>query len=245
MFGHSLGNSDLSNLPIMKLLFFTRSSFRYSYRRVILIVSYFFFCCRIPLPFDGFISTAAADEAIAVKQAFTDFQAAMTEHDVDGTLELLSSETKDYYEMLATIVKQGTETELQKLSPMNRMMVETVKAKLPESVWKNEAPSDLLKIAIRKGLGTQELSSNLQLGAMTFKEDQALADLTRNGKVLAIKIGFTKEDKRWKVNLVSLFEQTNSVVEAAISKLGLTNDQWIKLFEKGAFKNAALSTGDR
>jgi hypothetical protein len=167
-------------------------------------------------------------EDLQVRESFQNLQTSLKQRDVNASLEKLSSKTKDYYELLSQIAQNSDETDLSKLSPLNRLMVETVKGALPPSFWKDKDPSILLQTAIAKGLVGRELTDDLKLGNIQIDGDKASAELLKDGKLSALKLGFRREAGNWKVHLLSLFEQANAMTEAIMKRLGMNNEEFAK-----------------
>jgi len=172
----------------------------------------------------------AKDEA-DIRASFIALQAALTAKDADRTLALLSSETKDYYELLRQLAANSTPAELEALSPMNRIMVDTVKRFIPAAVLKDKTPSALLKTAIQRGLAAEDIKKDIKLTGIELRGDKALAGLDKLGSRLPLRLGFSREESGWKVNILSLIEQTNAMTEAMLAKTKISKEEWIKKTE--------------
>ncbi len=170
------------------------------------------------------------DEA-DIRASFIALQAALTAKDADRTLALLSSETKDYYELLRQLAANSTPAELEALSPMNRIMVDTVKRFIPAAVLKDKTPSALLKTAIQRGLAAEDIKKDIKLTGIELRGDKALAGLDKLGSRLPLRLGFSREESGWKVNILSLIEQTNAMTEAMLAKTKISKEEWIKKTE--------------
>mgnify|MGYP005865301503 CR=1 FL=1 len=169
--------------------------------------------------------SAGADESAAVKESFRSLQQALKEKNAAAAMELLSEETRDYYRLLGRAAKQFSAKELDKLSPLNQIMVALVRKKLPGV----KSPEDLLPAAIEAGFVSRELSDEMELGEITFSENRAISEIRRSGKSSALKLFFRKEKERWRVDLSSLIDQANAMAEDYLKKTGIDG----KAFSKG------------
>jgi hypothetical protein len=169
--------------------------------------------------------SAEADESEAVRESFRTLQKALKEKNAAVAMEQLSEETKDYYLLLARAAKQFSGKELEKLSPLNQIMVALVRKKLPGV----KSPEDLLPAAIQAGFVSRELSAEMELGEIKFSGNKAISEIKRSGKTSALKLFFTKENERWRVDLSALIDQANAMAEEYLKKTGIDG----KAFSKG------------
>lgn len=194
-----------------------------------------------------FVTTAlASNEEQEVRASFKELQSALISKNGATALNLLSSDTKDYYQMLSRIISTPMTKEAlakQNLTPLNMFMVRHVKQSLPKNFWNNyknqKTPDKLLKFAVEKGLGSRELTDDIRLGTVRISGNTATGALIKGSKALPLQMVFHKESGKWKVNLISMLEQVNSMAENFLNKAGLK----IEDLEKLMLKNSAPKGG--
>ena len=112
------------------------------------------------------------------------------------------------------------------------MMLKYTKKAFPKSFWNDvnkSNPDKLLKMAVEKGLGSKELTDNIQLGKIELSGQSANGKLLKGPKVLPTQLGFQKESGQWKVSLLSMFEEANKLAENFLKKTGLKIEDLEKL----------------
>jgi hypothetical protein len=195
--------------------------------------------------------TLAESEEESIRASFSSLQKAFLAHDPALALNLLSSDTKDYYRMLTKLAQQQTlSAESEKnLTPLNLMMLKLTKEKLPPG-FLQKATGDkdhLLRIAVKSGLGSKELTNGISLGRIEVRGDTATAELFRGEKLLPLRLGFRREIEKgkiragkveareagaWKVSLLSLFEYANKMAEQFLNRTGMPKEALQELLIK-------------
>ena len=171
---------------------------------------------------------AFADDEQEIRATFTSLQKAFVSKDGNQALSLISTDTKEYYRMLSSIASGDLsleKLESQNLTPLNLFMIKHARRNLPKGFWKDykkSNPDKLLKFAVDKGLGSQELTDNVRLGKVNIEGAAAAGKLIKGAKPLPLQLAFKKEDGNWKVSLLSMFEQANRSAEAFLKKSGMT-----------------------
>lgn len=188
-------------------------------------------------PADAPKAEAKSDES-QIRDSFTGLQKAFVDHNGKEALSLLTTDTKDYYRMLSGIAaKDLTPEELSKLhlTPLNLFMVKHAKKSFPKSFWvgvKKTDPDKLLKFAVEKGLGSNELTGNVRLGKVDVLGQTATGKLIKGAKAYPVQLGFRKESGQWKISLLAMFEQANKAAEEFLKKSGLKVEDLEKLVLK-------------
>lgn len=178
---------------------------------------------------------ALASDDEEIREAFLALQKALIAHDGNQALGLLSSDTKEYYRLLSSLAASDTSLETlssEQLTPLNLLMIKHAKKTLPKSFWagvNKSNPDKLLKFAVSSGLGSKELTDNIRLGKIDLNGSSAAAKLIKGPKVLPLQLGFQKESGKWKVSLLSMFEQANRSAEAFLKKTGMKLEELQKL----------------
>jgi hypothetical protein len=181
---------------------------------------------------------AVPEDEEQIRTTFMALQKAFVAHDGNQALDLISADTKEYYRMLSGIASGNLtleKLEAEHLTPLNLLMLKHVKRTLPKDFWKDykkQNPDKLLKYAVEKGLGSQELTNNVRLGVVEISGEIAQGKLIKGPKPLPIQLAFLKESGKWKVSLLSMLDQANRSAEAFLKKSGLNVKDLEKLVLK-------------
>jgi len=186
--------------------------------------------------------SAAADTA-EVKASFDTYVKAALGKDGVTARSVLASPIKSFYEQTRELALTATDEQLRALPPGQELTTFVLRAELAPDLLRGGTVDQILEAAFNQGLVGEQGISGLGLGTIEVNGDKASAAITSQGQTAPFKLGFLREDGRWKVDIMPLISVADDSFRGVAKQQGLTVEALIDnmMVQKyGAEKAAAL-----
>jgi hypothetical protein len=180
----------------------------------------------------GLISCTPQDDLIknSIKQSYNDYINAINHKDYKLAYALLDSESIRYYDTILSLTKFAEKARLEKEDLMTKLSVLTFRYCFSDSEILSMKKEDVFSYGFKKMNYTQTPVSHLinieidTLGIVKY----AKADIANDSRVFEIGIGFTKENNKWKINVLRSYVSLNILFKMEIEKQKTDEDKFIK-----------------
>jgi len=169
-----------------------------------------------------------ADDQKEIEYSFTQYKTAILNKNSDLAIKYLSQTTIDYYGEMLSLVKNANKTEVQSRMLIDQMMILSVRWIFDEATLsKLNNGNDMLTLAINNGLIGEQSVSGLSINSVKVSKGIAFVELKTNNGVAPQIFKFINENNVWKIDLTSIFPETNIVLQSLAKKSGLIEEEFI------------------
>lgn len=167
-----------------------------------------------------------SDEAL-IRQVFLNYKEAILQQRGETAVSLVNRATLQYYARMKYVALEGEEREVRRLSPMNKIMVVSLRHRVPVESLRAMTPEQLFTHAVEQGwIGKNSVLDSDIRQVQTFRND-ASAEHVKGGTPTKLKYRFTKEDGKWKLDLTALTPVADRAMSMLIQKEGVDEDTFI------------------
>jgi hypothetical protein len=174
----------------------------------------------------GFIFGQKSEEKL-VRTSFENYRSAILNDKGEEAFNCIDSRTVKYYSDMLELVKNADSTEVSNLSLMDKMMVLTIRYRVPKEEVLTLDGKGLFIYAVESGMVGKNSVANNSIGEITIDKEFAKGQFISNGKKSPLYFHFYKEDEQWKVDLTSIFPMTNIVFKQLAEKSGLSENEYV------------------
>jgi hypothetical protein len=178
-------------------------------------------CGGAPAAGGGPTSTGP-DDTGAVHKAFETYTKAAVAKDGATAQGVLAATVSDYYDQARKLALTGTDDQLAKISPTQRLTVYVLRAEIEPAALRDGKPADLLKTSFDKGLVGENGVADLALGKVVVTGDKAVAPAVIGGQEAPYEVEFLRERGAWKVDIVPLMQLADEGFTEAAEQQGST-----------------------
>jgi hypothetical protein len=188
-----------------------------------------------PLALAGLIFTAQlsplaqgarADEEL-IRQVFLSYKEAILQRQGQSAVTFVNRPTLDYYARMKAIALEGKEPEVRQLTPMNKIMVLSLRHRVLADDLRGMTPEDVFVHAINQGWIGKNSVLDSDVGQIQVFGKDASAEYVKGGKPTPLKYRFTKEDGKWKIDLTALIPIADHAMSMLIEQEKLDEDKYI------------------
>lgn len=172
-------------------------------------------------------SFAQKKEEKAVRKAFDKYRSALLDENGDEALKYICNKTILYYNDLLKTVKHSDSLEVSKLGVFNKLMVFSVRHRVPKEVLLTVDGKGLLLYSINEGMVGKNTVNNASIGGVTINGDTAKGDFLIYKDITPFTFAFYKEDGSWKLDITSIFLMTGEGISKAAERSELPEDEFI------------------
>jgi hypothetical protein len=169
---------------------------------------------------------AQAEEEL-VRRAFLTYKGAILQKQGQVAVSLVNRDTLGYYARMKAVALEGQEKEVRRLTPMNKIMVLSLRHRVPTSDLRLMTPEEVFTYAVNQGWIGKNSVLDSDIGRPQVFGDDASAEYVKGGKPTPLKYRFTKEDGKWKIDLTALMPVADQAMSMLIKQEGLDEDTFI------------------
>lgn len=163
----------------------------------------------------------------SVRAAFDRYKAAILNDRGEEAIQYVDSRTMAYYSKISELAKTADSLELESLALIDKFMVLTVRYKASrEDILAFDGKS-LLIYAINSGMVGKNSVANNSVGKVTIVDEFAEGEFMSNGQETPFSFNFYYEEKRWKVDITSIFAASQTAFEQMIAQSGQSENEFI------------------
>lgn len=168
------------------------------------------------------------DDIASIQQCFEDYCDAILSKDGSRTLELVDSRTIDYYDELARRAINATKIEMDNLEIIDKYAILLVRSRYSAKELQELDGESVFKFWVAEGSLNTGAIEKLSLRNVRGYSNRAKATSLHAGS-RDMEFSFSKEDGRWKVNLVAMTDQLNEPIKRMARESGLDEDSFLAL----------------
>lgn len=167
-------------------------------------------------------------EAESVRTGFEAYRTAMMDGNASVVLDWVDANTLAYYEMILDRVVNADSATVREMDLLDKMMVLQIRQKIPADTVRDMTPRTLFVYTIRHGLVGEANLKQMSLGDIEADSLTATGQLVVDDKPTSLKFRFSKEYGVWKIDLTSLFPQSQASLKRIMERNGWDEDRLIE-----------------
>jgi hypothetical protein len=177
-----------------------------------------------------------------IRQAFVTYKGAILQQQGQAAVRVVNKATVQYYARMKALALEGEEKEVRELTPMNKLMVLSLRHRVSADELRSMTPEEVFSYAVDRGWIGKNSVLDSDIGQLQIFGNDANAEYVKNEKPTPLRYRFTKEDGEWKIDLTALMPVADQAMRMLIKKEGLDEDAFIvSLIESVSGKKALLS----
>ena len=149
------------------------------------------------------------DETKAKKEitsAFNNYKKAILKQDSKLALAQLDKNSFDYYDQVLNIALRANQQQLDELEILDKLMVLSVKHRVPKEQLIKMNGRELLIYALDNGLIGKNTVEKAELGDIDIKGEIAYGQYIISEQKTPLYFGFTYDQSQWRLDITSIFE---------------------------------------
>ncbi|HEU4340186.1 MAG TPA: hypothetical protein VFU31_01300 [Candidatus Binatia bacterium] len=162
-----------------------------------------------------------------IRGAFLSYKEAILQQQGQSAVSLVNRATLQYYARMKTLALRGQEKEVRLLTPMNKIMVLSLRHRLSIDDLRRMTPDEIFIHAVNHGWIGKNSVLDSDIGQMQVFGNDASAEYVKGGRRTPLKYRFTKEDGHWKIDLTALMPAADQAMGMLIKKKGIDEDAFI------------------
>lgn len=184
---------------------------------------------------------AQAEEEL-VRRAFLAYKGAILQKQGQSAVSLVNRDTLGYYARMKALALEGEEKEVRRLTPISKIIVLSLRHRVPTSDLRLMTPEEVFTYAVNQGWIGKNSVLDSDIGRLQVFGNDASADYVKGGKPTPLKYRFTKEDGKWKIDLTALMPMADQAMSMLIKQGGLDEDAFlVSLIESVSGKKVSPS----
>jgi hypothetical protein len=171
--------------------------------------------------------TFGQSENDLVKKSFNTYKKSILEGQGKESIKYVTSKTIDYYDMELNLAINGDSSTISALGLMDKLTVFIARHRIPRKEILKMTGKDFFIYAVDNGMIGKNSVVTTQIGEVHVEGNFANGQMILNGQKTPLYFQFSKEDNEWKVDLTSLFPQSNMALTKMVSDQGLSDNDFI------------------
>ncbi len=173
-----------------------------------------------------------ADE---VHESFELYREAILAGDGEMAVQYLNQASIDYYDDLLKAALYLKESEFEKRTILDKMMILRLRMNFTAKELKNMNGRELIVYSIQKGWIGKSSVVNIELSEETkIKGDWATIEVLHNGQGSDLNFIFQKENDIWKLDINEIFKITNMTLAYFVQQSDYTEKEFIEMVLESA-----------
>lgn len=160
--------------------------------------------------------TPTIDEAKAKKEivnVFNTYKNAVLKSDTKTAILQLDKSSFKYYEDILNTSLRADEAQIKTLDVLDRLMVLSVKHRVPKEELVKMTGRDLLIYALDKDIINNNRVENMGIGDIDVNGPIAYGQFLQNDQNIALYVGFSYDQSQWRLDVTSLAEPTGFAIK--------------------------------
>lgn len=174
------------------------------------------------------LSISAGRPGLEIRGVYEALEQAVVMRDADAALTRVSTASLEEWAQLRSLVLQGSRADVQALAPGPRLVVLGVRHVAPVWLLRDGTPRELAAHAVRAGLADPRAVVRLDLtDVAVLDRTRALAQIYASGFPSGLRVGFVREQDRWRFDLPATLAGVGRIVSQVARTTGLPEGQVI------------------
>jgi len=140
------------------------------------------------------LANATSSEGQLIRETFVAYKAAILQQRGETAVLLVNTRTIQYYAQMKGLALEAHEKDVRRLTPLNKIMVLTLRHRVPVAELKAMKPEELFTHAVNQGWIGKNSVLDSDIGIPQVFGSDASAEYIKSGKPTPLKYRFTKED---------------------------------------------------
>ena len=180
-------------------------------KRVLIIISFFFPTIAV---------IAQINEEELIRENYDTYRTYLHDRNGKEAVKYVDSNTIKYYGDILELVKSADSLKVESLPIFDKIMVLTIRGKIPKEDILKFNGTTLFTYAVDNGMIDKASAKNLAVGDITIEKYFAKGQIVANGIESPYFIQFNKEDELWKYDLTSSFTIGITALHKLVEELG-------------------------
>lgn len=172
-------------------------------------------------------SAARAQDEELVRRAFAAYKTAILQQDGESAVALVNKATLEYYAHMMDMALEAPEPDVRRLTPVNKIMVLSLRHRVPIGDLRSMTPERLVTYAVDEGWIGKNSVIDSEIGDVQVFNTDASADYIKGGDPTPLKYRFSKENGDWKIDLTALMPMADQAMSTMIKERGFDEDAFI------------------
>ena len=169
----------------------------------------------------------AQNEKDAVKKCFDNYKKSILEGQGKEAIKYVDRKTTDYYDKELNLALTGDSSTIDELGLLDKLTVLIARHRIPKKDLLQMTGKTFFIYAVDNGMIGKNSVITIQIGDVNVEGNFANGQMVSNGQKTPLYFQFNKEDNEWKVDLTSIFPQSNMALNQMLLDQGLTHNQFI------------------
>jgi hypothetical protein len=170
-------------------------------------------------------SLASPTDDAAIRGSFDAYCKALLAGDGEAALAAVDRNTIEYYQRMLDLARHGDEPTVRALSVLNKVMVLSLRHRLPREQVLTATPESAFIHAVNEGWIGKDGVIKLELGTIRVRDAVATAAIQLEGKDAPLSFTFHKEASGWKVDLTSVMTVAGLYLKPMLPTIAPTEDE--------------------
>ena len=147
--------------------------------------------------------------------------------DGDKSADVITQNSIQYYDQILQHCFHSDSTKLSQLKIIDFMRVMMLKHTVEKETLLNFNGKKLFSYTITEGMNDKNSTAQLELGQITINDNKAFATIIVMGQVAPMNFAFKLEEGNWKVDITSLFDFTEQMLQQVMTSSGKSKAELI------------------
>ena len=175
-----------------------------------------------------FVSSCSKEnDPQAIMESFSNYKSAILNQNGELAYSFIDSNTKNYYDDIFDKVLNLSETETKKLSLLNRIAVTMGRHNIENDVLSAMNGKLYFIYAVENGWIGEESVSTLEITVSEVDKNFAKTHVVDENGEAPFGFSFRRENKKWCIDLTSMFPITDKILSQQIEKIGVSENAFI------------------
>lgn len=164
-----------------------------------------------------------------VKATFENYKTAILNNKGEEAAQHVDSRTLQYYADILELVKTADSLKVASLTLLDRLMVLSVRHRTPREQILSYDGRQLFIYAVQEGMVGKESVQRNAVGEVNVDDSFAKGRFISNGNETPFFFHFYKEDKKWRLDLTSLFPLSEAAFHQMVKESEMSENEFILL----------------
>lgn len=162
-----------------------------------------------------------------ITNTLNEFKKSIIDTNGESAVNLLSSHSLDYFEVILNNVSNSPKDIVSKLSIVDKMIVLGARQKLTSSEASKLDGKSFFNFAVKAGIVNKGMIKSIEISNIVIDGEKAQADIVTNNIETGVKLDFARENNKWKIDIISIYPATNLLLKNMIEMMGKDEDDFV------------------
>lgn len=171
--------------------------------------------------------TPDVSEEDAVRNTFAYYKRAILAESGAEAFQWVDRTTADFYSRILSLAADADSATVRSLDLQDRYMVFLIRHSIPAEQVRRMDGGALFAYAVQEGLLGETRMADMEIGDVAVNGTTATGSLLVKGKPSGLEFRFNKEGGLWKIDLTSLFPQSEAALRNHVVQSGRSEDEFV------------------